>query len=373
MGVDVRWIERTFEPPAMSRLQSAAITRANVWGEVKQPAYYVVDARGNGGALAANRLTAAGGSVSWVTNSFSAGGYQYPAGSLVVPYFKGAEPVVARIANDVGLRVDGVKGKPPADVQQVGRGRIALYKPWIENIDEGWTRWLLEQYEFRFTSVNDADIRAGNLRTKYDAVILPSAPAERLIAGNPSGVMPPEYAGGLGEAGIDALKKFVEAGGMLVCLDQSCGLAIDAFALPIRDVARSDDSKFFCPGSILRVELEGSQPLAFGMIPRTAGFFAFSSAYEITPPRTTPDGHGGNVAPPTVQTVARYGEKDLLLSGWIEGEQIIAGRTAVAQAAVGAGRVVLLGFRVQHRGQSFATFRLLFNALLLAEPPITKK
>src|SRR6185503_9499055 len=134
------------------------------------------------------------------------------------------------------------------------------------------------QYEFRFASIDDAAIRAGNLRATYDAVILPSAPPERLISGNPSGVMPPEYVGGLGEAGIDALKKFVEAGGSLVCLDQSCGLAIDAFALPIRDVARSDDSKFFCPGSILRIELDRAQPLAFGMIPRTAGFFAFSSA-----------------------------------------------------------------------------------------------
>ena len=372
MGIEVRLIERVFEPPAMSRLTAALIPRANVWGEPR-PGYYVVDARGNGGALAANRLIAAGGAVSWVTNGLSAGGFQYPAGSLVVPYFKGAEPVVARIAGELGLRIDGVKGKPPGDARPIGRGRVALYKPWVENIDEGWTRWLLEQYEFSFASVADAEVRAGNLRAKYDAIILPSATAERLTAGHPAGVVPPEYAGGLGEAGVDALRKFVEAGGTLICLDQAGAFAIDAFKLPIRDVARGDDTRFFCPGSILRVELDRTQPLAFGMVPRTAGFFSFSSAYDITPSRPSADGHGGDPAPGSIQTVARYGDKDILLSGWLEGESVIAGRTAVAQAAVGAGRVVLFGFRVQHRAQSYATFRLLFNALLIADRPPAAK
>ncbi len=368
MGVSVRQIDRTFEPPAMSRLTTAATAPATVWGE-RQPGYYVVDARGNAGALAANRLVAAGGAVSWTPGRLDTGGFQYPAGSLVVPYFKGAEVVVRQIATELGLRVDGVKGKPPADARPIGRGRVALYKPWVENIDEGWTRWLLEKYEFRFTSIADADIRAGNLRARFDAIIVPSAPADRLVAGHASGIVPPEYTGGLGEAGVDALKKFVEAGGTLICLDQAGSLAIEAFDLPLRDVARGDDTKFFCPGSILRIELDPSQPLSFGMTPHTAGFFAFSSAYEPTGARPATDGHGGDSPAGSIQTIARYGDKDLLLSGWIEGEQVIAGRTAVAQAGVGAGRVVLLGFSVQHRAQSYATFRLLFNAILAVDRP----
>ncbi len=92
----------------------------------------------------------------------------------------------------------------------------------------------------------------------------------------------------------------------------------------------------------------------YGLPVQTAGFFAFSSAYEVLPGASN------------VDTAARYGAKDLLVSGWLEGEQLIAGRAAVVQAAVGAGRVVLLGFRVQHRGQSLATFRLLFNAIFSA-------
>jgi hypothetical protein len=130
-------------------------------------------------------------------------------------------------------------------------------------------------------------------------------------------------------------------------------------------VARQRDDELFCPGSILRVELDPLHPLAYGMPPRTAGFFTFSSAYEITAAS-----HGGSQAAgaPTdrVDVIARYGARELLISGWLEGEARIAGHPAVVQASVGAGRVVLLGFRVQHRGQSYATFRLLFNALYAA-------
>jgi hypothetical protein len=367
MGIDVREIARTFQPPAMSRLSGAVITPATVWGGgQRKPAFYVIDARGDGGALAANRLIAAGGDVSWMTHPLDAGGFHYAAGSLIVPYSSAVEKIVARIAAELGLRADGMTGKPPADARSIGRARVALYKPWVENIDEGWTRWLLERYEFPFASITDADVRGGNLRLKYDAIILPSAPADHLIAGHPSGVVPPEYAGGLSETGVAALKAFVEAGGTLICLDQAGSLAIEAFALPIQDVAHIEDSKFYCPGSLLRVELDPSQPLAFGMNPHAAGFFAFSSAFEpAAPPRPT-DRRGDDFAPGSIQTIARYGNRDLLLSGWLEGEEVIAGRSAVVHAAVGMGHVVLLGFPVQHRAQSYATFRLLFNAIFTA-------
>ena len=363
MGVAVRTIERSFEPPVVSRLATAVVPPARVWGE-RKPAMYVVDGRGNGGAIAANRLLAAGTPVSWLTADVELNGYRYRTGSLVASDAKSAAPVVEKIAAELGLRVDGVKGKAPGSTRPIGPSRVALYKPWVENIDEGWTRWLLERYEFPFKNISDADVRAGNLRAQFDAIILPSAPPARLVAGHPEGTVPPEYAGGLGQAGVDSLKAFVDAGGTLICLDQSGGLAISAFGLPIRDVAHDAGSDaFFCPGSILRVELDPAQPLSYGMTPETAGFFSFSSAYEIAAARTT-DGHGGDAPGGTLQTVARYGSKDVLLSGWLEGERTIAGRAAVVQAAVGAGRVILIGFRAQHRGQSLATFRLLFNSIL---------
>jgi hypothetical protein len=366
MGVKLVTIDRTFEPPAMQRITNAAIPPASVWGE-RKPSYWLVDGKGNGGAIAVNRLAAAGASLSWTTAPIQAGGFEYGVGSIVVPYAKKLEAPIAKVAHELGLRVDGLKGKVPPTTQPIARARIALYKPWVETIDEGWTRWVLEHYEFTFATLTDADIRAGNLRAKYDAIVLPSATADRLVAGYPPGALPSEYVGGLGPDGVDALRVFVRGGGTLVCLAQSTSLGIAAFDLPIADVTRDADDRLFVPGSIVKLRLDPAKPLAYGMEPDTAAFFAFSSAFDVTPPSTPTSGHGGEPGAATaIETIARYGDKDILLSGWLEGEEVIANRAAVVQTSVEAGKVVLLGFPVQHRGQSDATFRLLFNALFTA-------
>jgi hypothetical protein len=202
--------------------------------------------------------------------------------------------------------------------------------------------------------------------------VLPNVAGDRLASGFSDDMVPPEYAGGLGPAGIDALRAFVRAGGTLICLGASGGLAIGAFELPIRDVARENDERLFVPGSIVRLELDATQPLAFGMQPSTSAFFAFSSVYAAagagrTAPYADPPVSAG------LRTIAHYGDKDVLLSGWLEGEELIAGRAAVVEATVGPGKIVLFGFPVQHRAQSHATFRLLFNALFTApSPPIVR-
>jgi hypothetical protein len=365
MGVDVRTIERSFEPPPMAGVRAASIPPAKLWSDAK-PAYYVVDASGNAGAIAANRLAAAGAPVSWLVSDLSAGGFTYKPGSLIVPASAPVKSAVEKIASSLGLRADGMKGKLPTNTTPIASARVGLYRPWTANIDEGWTRLVLEQYEFPFTSVLDAEIRAGNLRAKFDAIVLPSASTERLTSGNPPGSMPPEYVGGLGADGVNALKAFVQAGGTLVALDESTAFARSVFNLPLRDVARSaSNDAFYCPGSLLRLDVDVSQPLAYGMSQHPAAFFAFSSAFEPVPP-------DGSATPVAVQTIARYSASDVLVSGWLEGENVIANRSAVVQINVGQGRVVLMGFPAQHRAQSHATYRLLFNALLTAQRPKAK-
>lgn len=364
MGVNVRTIERTFEAPAMSRLDRADVEPEKVWGE-RKPSFYLIDARGNGGAIAANRVLKAGLQTSWLTAPIEVGGYNYPTGSLVVRSGKAAPAVAETIARELGLRVAAEKGKMPAMTMPLKPVRLGLYKPWVENIDEGWTRWLLEQHEFPFRTLRDADVRRGNLRAELDAIILPDASPDRLIAGHASGSMPPEYTGGLGEEGVEALRAFVQAGGTLICLDSSGGLAIEALHLPIRDVTRDARAdQFFCPGSILRLDVDTSLPLGYGMQPQTSAFFAYSAAYDVSPTTTTAEGHGGSAQSPSVQIVGRYPPRDLLMSGWLQGEPVIADRAAVVEARSGLGRAVLIGFRAQHRAQSHATFRLLFNAVL---------
>ena len=362
MGATVITVERSFEPPSLARVTSPAIAPGTVWGE-RTPSYWVIDGRGNGAALAVNRLVAAGTAPAWTTVGIDGSGLRYGPGSIVVPYLKSAEPVVAKLVHDLGLRADGMKGKLPGNLQPIGRARVGLYKPWAASIDEGWTRLVLEQYEFTYASLTDQQVRAGNLRAQFDAIVLPNVPADRLTSGLSDDVVSPEYAGGLSAAGVDALRAFVRAGGSLVCLGQSGGLAIGAFELPIRDVAPDNEDRLFVPGSIVRLELDPLQPLSFGMPTNTAAFFAFSSVYAAA----SAGGRSAPYADPSsaagMRTIAHYGERDVLLSGWLEGEELIAGRAAIVEATVGAGRVVLLGFPVQHRAQSHATFRLLFNAI----------
>jgi hypothetical protein len=350
----------------MSRILEAAIPPAKVGGD-STPAFYVLDARGNAGAIAINRLTAAGARLSWASSALEVNGYRYAPGALILANRKPVRPVVERIALELGLHADGVKRAPAVATKRIAAPRLALYKPWVENVDEGWTRWLLEQYEFRFRTITDADVRAGNLRDAFDAIVLPAASAEQLLSGHPPGVVPPEYSGGLGEPGASALQAFVEAGGTLICLDGAGGLAIDRFALPVRDVAHDASAdEFFCPGSIVRIELDPLNPVSYGMKPHTAGFFSSSSAYEIIapPPIETRDD-----AAREVRVIARYGETGVLLSGWLEGEQVIAGRPAALEITHGAGRIVLLGFGTQYRAQPHATFRLLFNGIFTATTP----
>jgi hypothetical protein len=260
-----------------------------------------------------------------------------------------------KITRELGLRADGLKGKLPANARKLTRARVALYKSWSANTDEGWTRWLLEQYEFPFMSITPADIRGGSLRARFDAIVIPSETRDQLTAAQID--MPPEYAGALGPEETNAIKAFVQDGGTLICLDRAAAFAISSFNLPVRDLAESVSSDtFFCPGSLLRLDLDPAEPMSYGLDAHAAGYFSFSSAFEVAAGSA-----GAHVA-------AQYAKNDLLVSGLLQGAQVIAGHAAVVDISVGSGRFVLLGFPVQHRGQTLATFRLLFNAIFTAHP-----
>ncbi|MCA1583723.1 MAG: M14 family metallopeptidase [Acidobacteria bacterium] len=353
MNVKIDRYDQTFEPPPTTRLDLTAIAPAQVWGD-RRADYFVIDGRGNGASIAINRLMKAGAQVSWTTRPVELQGFTYAPGAIVARATSDLRAVLDGVANELGLRVTGARGRAPEGQLALARSRVGLYKPWVENIDEGWTRWLLEQFEFSYETLTDQDIRRGGLRGRVDAIILPDQVAERLLQGHAQGTMPPEYVGGLGQEGVAALVQFVQSGGTLVALDSAADFAADALKLPVKNVVRdAKPEQFFCPGSLLRLELDPNQPLAFGMPAQTAAFFSFSGAYETDAGSTTG----------SVKTVGRYGSKDLLMSGWLEGEPMIAGKSAVLEAAVGEGRAVLLAFRAQHRAQAHATFRLLFNAL----------
>jgi hypothetical protein len=350
-GVKVDRIEQTFEPPAVERLGRSTISAARVWGDASARGY-IIDGRGTGASIAINRLLAGGFDVAWTTTALEVNGHTFAPGSVAVSGNRAAlRTAVNDIAGTLGLRADAVSDRVVANsTRKLPRVRVGLYKPWLGNIDEGWTRWLLEQYQFPFETLTDQDIRKGALRTRVDVIVIPDDSRQRILNGHMAGSMPAEYTGGIGSDGAEAIKQFVHAGGTLITLDSSSDFAINLLDLAVRDVLRGvPPDQFFCPGSLLRMTLDSAHPLSYGMPSDAAAFFAFGSGFEATSPAAKVPG--------------RYGLEDVLLSGWLEGEKAIAGQGAIVEAAVGDGRAVLFGFRVQHRGQALGTLRLFFNAI----------
>jgi hypothetical protein len=229
--------------------------------------------------------------------------------------------------------------------------KIGIYKGLATSSDEGWTRWTFDTFQIPFQSVKDADVKNGNLKARFDVIILPSQREEQILKGLKEENYPKELTGGIGAAGAANLQKFVEDGGRLICFDDSCELVIKQFNLPLKNVLSGlKRSEFYCPGSILQIDVDTVNPLAEGLKKQMPAYFIDSSAFEISDANK-------------VKSVASYAQKNALLSGWLLGEKYLNGKTALAETAHGKGKIVLFGFRPQHRGQSFATFPFVFNAL----------
>ncbi|MEP6901633.1 MAG: M14 metallopeptidase family protein [Actinomycetota bacterium] len=227
--------------------------------------------------------------------------------------------------------------------------KIGLYKGFTGSMDEGWTRFVLDTFQIPFSSVSDKDFRENNLN--FDAIILPADNENTIVKGISAERYSEEFAGGVTEKGVENLKKFVENGGKLICFDDSCELVIQRFNLPLKNVLSGlKRSEFYNPGSVVKLEVDAKNPLAKGLREETAAYFTNSSAYEITDESR-------------IKSVASYAAKDSLLSGWTLGEKYMNGKTALAEADYGKGKIILFAFRPQHRGQSWATFPFIFNAL----------
>jgi hypothetical protein len=332
----------------------------------------------------------------------------------------GAEPPAAHCPAGAGAALDAantgcyatafaaLRRGQPVTLEARGRRhtvaalpRVALYRPWTASMDEGWTRWVLEQYGAPYANVTDADVRGGKL-ADYDVLVVPDMTPREMRAGMSERRVPAEYAGGLGDAGVAAVRAFVQNGGRLVLLDRASGFAEQELGMAVRLTpsaarggedggggaapaardrapgapagaatagtatagaatagrpdsagARGDAERPYAPGSILRVLVDASHPVATGMPDTAAVYFTNSVTLDVG-------------AVPGARVIARYPARadDVLLSGYLSGGAAIAGKAAAADAPFGRGRVVMFGFRPQYRGQSVGTFRLLFNALL---------
>ncbi len=227
--------------------------------------------------------------------------------------------------------------------------KIGLYKGFTGSMDEGWTRLVFDTFQIPFSSVSDKDFRSNNLN--YDALILPADSENSIVKGLNAERYPEEFTGGIGEQGVENLKKYVENGGKLICFDDSCEMIIKQFNLPMKNVLNGlKRSEFYNPGSVVKLEVDTKNSLAKGLKEETPAYFTNSSAFEI-------------MDSAKVKAVANYAAKDSLLSGWTLGEKYMNGKTALAEANYGKGKIILFAFRPQHRGQSWGTFPFIFNAL----------
>ena len=365
MGIRVEAVD-SLPAPASSPVAGPVAAPA---GEVSGGAGfgYAISHRPNASVVAQNRLLAAGAVVSWAARPFESGGSEFPAGTLVVRRSAPSESLVEGIAAELGLDVHGLAESPDAPLLTLRAVRVGLYKSFVASMDEGWTRWMLEDYEYELETIEDGDVRSGDL-SRFDVIVLPHQSPEAILNGHAPGTMPEEYTGGIGLEGTLALSRFVEEGGTLVALDAAGDFVISQFGLPLRNAtAGLAPERFFIPGSLIRARVDTAHPLAFGMREEVAVQFVRSRAFEtVRLPRRREGGEetAPPSPPPNVEVVARYAEDDLLMSGWALGEEsAIGGKIAMARAPVGAGEVVVFGFRPQFRGQPRGTYKLFLNAL----------
>ena len=316
---------------------------------------HLLDGRLNDSFRAVNQLLAEGITVRRVDEA-SAG---FRPGDFIVP--SAPNTTLERVAATTGVDFQAVAAAPTAD-HEVKQMRTAIYKRyWGGNMDEGWTRLTLESFDFPYSSLRDTELKKGNLRSNYDVIVLPHDRTDTMMGapepryGRPAPVYPPEYRSALDDEGVEALREFVKAGGTVIALGDATEFAIEKFELEVRNVIHDLPAKeFFCPGSTVKATFDNSHPLAYGMPDEGLVLFWGSPTFQIKPSQHNE----------WYSTIVRYDERDLLESGWLIGEEHIAGKAGMVVAKQGKGKVVLIGFRTQNRAQTHGTFKLLFNTLL---------
>ena len=330
---------------------------------------YVLDGRLNDSFTTVGHLVRAGATVSRLDAPVCAGQKALPAGAFYIQGDLRESQECGRLAK-LAPYLHGVSHTPAVAMHKTGYLRVGVYQRyWGGNMDEGWTRYVFDRFGIPYVTLMDADFQH-DLREKVDVLVLPSDrkaliigpdkidrndPAARPFARVRDTVVPPEYRSGIGKEGASAIKEFARGGGRLVALDHASEFAIDVLGLKVRNVvAGMDFRSFYCHGSTLCVKVDNTHPVGYGM-PRDAFVFNLDSpTFDIYETFSAED----------YDIIAQYPERDVLQSGWLIGEDKIAGKAALVAAQVGKGQAILFGFRPQFRGQTHGTYKLLFNCLL---------
>ena len=366
MGVAFSQIDEPFEA-SLEKLSS--IPYPSVMAAPSTP-YIVLDARENASYAVAFALLEQGADVYRSTQGIEGDGFQVPAGSFIVSNTSRVQDAMPELLEEWHAGAQGLADMDAVAAVALRMPRIGLYQSFTPNgnMDEGWTRFVFDDFGIPFTTLHNEDVR-GNLNGRYDVIVFADENPAVIKTGLPEpgtprfpserGAFPPELQGGIGEAGIEALRDFVADGGILVALDNAGPLFTREFNLPVSNTLEGlPESEFFVPTSLLNIRVDNQSPVGYGMPAEAAALFFRSVAYTTWLP---PSGDWDR------QVVASYPEDDVLLRGWTLGEEQLARRAAVVDAGYRDGRIILIGFRAQHRGQTHGTYKFLFNALLYPE------
>ncbi len=345
-GVTVDTVKASFASGRLAKVNAIPAPAGEVAGDASSRGYRI-PARTNTEILALFDLLAKGAQIRRSAQS---------------AYVVAPRKTVESVSSLRGVRLQGTNDAEPQEGLSLKAPRIGIYRGWAQSMDEGWTRWIFENAKLPYESVTDADVRKGGLRQRFDAIILPDQPARAILQGNAAGrggggeesggSVPPEFIGGIANEGLAQLKEFTEQGGTLIAFNKASLLVTGNFAGAPQDViGAAGERDFYCPGSLLRVSLDTTHPVAYGADAETPVFFERSPAF-------------GNAA--SAKAIATYTGDNPLLSGWLLGGSKLKGTSALTELPVGKGRILLFGFRPQYRAQSEITYKLLFNSLLYA-------
>lgn len=361
MGVQVDRINTSFTFPKTNNVtEEVPLRTGNSKG--KSSYGFVIDPNSNASFTAVNKLFQEGATIKRVVK----GTDNLVEGAYIVT---GANP---SLIEGLGLDVQGLSTAPNVETVDLSQPKVATYMSWMANMDEGWTRFMLEKHNLQIDTLHNAEVKKNDL-SKYSAIILPSQSAEGIMHGYSIQQMPKEYTGGLGSEGTQKLKDFVESGGTLITFDEASDYVIEQFGLPVKNAVKHlDPNKFFIPGTLIRANVDTNHPLAVGMQDEIATMFSRSRAFDINHqyPGRRSDGEryiyqqDVKVPESDVDVIVRYSDKNLLMSGWALGEKNIAGKAAMVRVPMGKGQVVMFAFRPQFRDQPRASYKLIFNSII---------
>ncbi|MCH2446940.1 MAG: hypothetical protein MK230_06215 [Candidatus Marinimicrobia bacterium] len=293
---------------------------------------------------------------------FTAGGTVWPAGTFVLERRSSDEMTgeMAGLVKDIASRfhidITGVDNFPNVSLKPVTAPKVAIYQSYSPSMPEGWFRWVLDEHKIPYDILHYNDINDDGL-SNYSVLFLPpgGGSPKMMVEGqtNMENPTPPAYAHGIGEEGVDALDKFVQGGGILYTWSGAWRFLEQYMNVDVKAVNDGlDRTEFNIPGSLLRVNVDTSHPLGFGLTDETAIFFRRDSAWPA-------DMDGANV-------IASYPPDDLLLSGWIQGEDVLVNQAAMVEIPRGKGRMIMTGFYPEYRGQAHQTYKMMFNAIFYA-------